>query len=164
MVESELDKKRRLTKRKEILNNRREKAWRFRDRETSGSQALWSTFASLQGIITGIIAIIYTIPNSNMFSNTFLTTSFILTSIAMILLTILNLCSRGLDHQRASFFEITSSSIDQAEWPEDFDHQKEDEEYKRNLKRYSFWRKPLEYGTMVTLFANMILLYVMIHN
>lgn len=147
----------------DVMSNKRrtEKAWRFRDRETSGSQSLYDIFVSLQGIIIGIFAIL-SAPIDTIITASFLAVVFVLGAITMLVLLFLSVYSRDLDHRRACYFEITSQPQDK--WPPNFDHRKEHNDWKADYKKYLKWRVPLESIAAFCFLANLFLLWLAIHK
>jgi len=142
---------------KKMPKGRSQKARRFRDRENSGSQALWTLIATLQAVMIAIFSIGFT--SDNISTNPYLLgIVFILGITTMTILVILAAISRDIDSRIAAYYEIIK--LPRSERPDDFDAEKVETKNKDDLTSYHNWRMPLEAISFFALVANMVIFWI----
>ena len=145
----------------ETKHRRVEKAWRFRDRESTSSQSLYTILITIQAIIIAVFSVLSNMQNAHV-SAVMLSVVFILSATTLIILGILSAYSRDLDHRRACYFETLLKP--DSERPADFNEGQEDYNWKSDNKKYMKRRQPLEWAATIFMIANLLFLWLTIHH
>ncbi|MFA5166811.1 MAG: hypothetical protein WC449_06000 [Candidatus Paceibacterota bacterium] len=144
-----------------IKDKRKEKAYRYREYETTAIQLFWNSLIAFHGIIIGIVAIIATLDNTRV-SSAMLATIFITAIISIFTLMVISVMASDLNSFRAFYFEITSGFIE--EIPGNFNKTEYDEKYKSKYRNY---RICMKMGNVIAFFlqvTNCVFLYLIIQN